>query len=90
MSCFEAYLLCLHFNGVWTASDFPVNSRQKKKKRFLAEEWDCKPVQMISAFWLCKQQSLGRLGRDFSAWVNFDGVPIRDVSAVGRFGSISI
>ena len=34
--------------GVWTASDFPVNSRQKKKKkRFLAEEWDCKPVQMI-------------------------------------------
>ena len=31
MSCysFEAYLLCLHFNGVWTASDFPVNSRQK-------------------------------------------------------------
>ena len=88
MSCFEAYLLCLHFNGVWTASDFPVNSRQKK--RFLAEEWACEPVQMISAFWLCKQQSLGRFGRDFSAWVNFDGVPIRDVSAVGRFGSISI
>ena len=89
MSCFEAYLLYIHFNGVWTASDFPVNSRQKKK-RFLAEEWDCKPVQMISAFWLCKQQNLGRFGRDFSAWVNFDGVPIRDVSAVGRFGSISI
>ena len=81
MSCFEAYLLCLHFNGVWTASDFPVN---------LAEEWDCKPVQMISAFWLCKQQSLGRFGQDFSVWVNFDGVPIRDVSAVGLFGSISI
>ena len=88
MSCFEAYLLCLHFNGVWTASDFPVNSRQKK--RFLAEEWDCKRVQMISAVWLCKQQSLGRFGRDFSAWVNFDGVPIRDISAVGRYGSISI
>ena len=71
MSCFEAYLLCLHFNGVWTPSDFPVNSRQKT---FLAEEWDCKLVQMISAFWLCKQQSLGRFGRDFSAWVNFDSV----------------
>ena len=68
----------------------PIFPLIRAKKRFLAEEWDCTPVQMISAFWLCKQQSLGRFGRDFSAWVNFDGVPIRDVSAVGRFGSISI